>query len=58
MNASVTSMEGVYVIDPLIVRDLDNDGTAEIVLAAANIYFQRRGMAHGNPLHFAKIIRA
>jgi len=41
VNATVEPIEGTYVIDPLIVRDLDGDGTAEIVLAAANVYFKR-----------------
>ena len=33
---------GSYFIDPLILYDLDGDGTSEIILAASNTLFRRR----------------
>ncbi|MEW6161692.1 MAG: hypothetical protein AB1813_30040, partial [Verrucomicrobiota bacterium] len=41
LNVAIAPLQGSYFIDPLITRDLDGDGFAEIILAASNVLFQR-----------------
>jgi hypothetical protein len=42
MDEEVAPKDGSYFIDPLIVWDLDGDGTSEIILAAANRAYRRQ----------------
>jgi hypothetical protein len=42
-NDTVKPKEGSYFIDPLMVWDLDQDGSSEIILAAANRVYRRSG---------------
>jgi hypothetical protein len=40
---AVKPREGSYFVDPLMVWDLDRDGSSEVILAAANRVYRRRG---------------
>jgi len=42
MTEEISPPEGSYFIDPLIVYDLDGDGTPEIILASKNLVFRRQ----------------
>jgi hypothetical protein len=46
LNEEITPTGRSSVIDPLIVYDLDGDGYPEIILAAKNVVFRRRGEDH------------
>jgi len=43
LNERITSPENFNSIDPLILYDLDGDGLSEIILAAKNRVYRRRG---------------
>jgi hypothetical protein len=40
---AVKPIEGSYFVDPLMVWDLDRDGSSEVILAAANRVYRRNG---------------
>ncbi|MHC1767639.1 MAG: CRTAC1 family protein [Verrucomicrobiia bacterium] len=52
LTETVSPFPGSHFIDPLIVYDLDGDGTSEVLLAASNLLFRRdpRGQFFGAPL--------
>lgn len=52
LTETVSPFPGSHFIDPLIVYDLDGDGTSEIILAASNLVFRRdpRGQFFSAPL--------
>lgn len=39
----IQPLPGSFFVDPLILYDLDGDGSSEIILAAKNLVFRRRG---------------
>jgi len=43
LSETITPREGMRAIDPLLARDLDGDGAAEIILAARNLVYRRAG---------------
>ena len=43
LSEPISPPENSYSIDPLILYDLDGDGLSEIVLAAKNLVYRRRG---------------
>jgi hypothetical protein len=42
LTEDMAPLEGSFFVDPLIVYDLDGDGTPEIILAAKNLVFRRQ----------------
>ena len=46
LDETITPPDKTGLIDPLIVYDLDGDGLAEIILAAANLVYHRQGPDH------------
>ncbi|HEV8541525.1 MAG TPA: VCBS repeat-containing protein [Verrucomicrobiae bacterium] len=52
LSEAIKPPDGSYLIDPLIVWDLDHDGTPEIILAAKNLVYRRQRDATwlGSPL--------
>src|SRR5207247_2597742 len=46
LREKITPPERSPYIDPLILYDLDGDGLSEIILAAKNLVYRRRGQDH------------